>query len=125
MTEALESGSAADIGVFLHAGQDRFSHRGFRDFGGPGVVGHGLAGKAPDRTMNDPSKALAAAQWTFNALVAVRGEAPPVAFGEISSLVLARLQLGEQWTDARERNLALIRKRIEAAVKRAVEKEPY
>src|SRR6266481_1434272 len=58
------SGSVNDLGVYLHAEQDSFSHAGY----GP-KTGHLLAGHAPDKTYNDPDKADKMAQDTYNVLV--------------------------------------------------------
>jgi hypothetical protein len=54
------SGDAEDLGVYLHALQDSFSHEGY----GPDF-GHLAAGHAPDLTHNDPEKAdqMAAASY--------------------------------------------------------------
>jgi RHS repeat-associated protein len=46
------SGSTRDLGAFLHAQEDSYSHAGY----GP-RIGHVLAGHAPDKTYNDPAKA--------------------------------------------------------------------
>jgi RHS repeat-associated protein len=65
------SGSEADLGIFLHAEQDSFSHQGF----GP-KVGHGLSFNpheglnphGPDKTYNNPTKAYFMAVDTYKAL---------------------------------------------------------
>lgn len=74
--------------------------------------GHLAAGTAPDTTANDPQRALAAAAWTFSALTVLRGDAPASSFSNLSGLLLQFLSREEQWDDARERDLALLRARI-------------
>jgi RHS repeat-associated protein len=59
------SGSTGDLGAFLHAQQDSYSHEGY----GP-RIGHALAGHAPDKTYNDPAKANNMAKDTFGRLTA-------------------------------------------------------
>ena len=56
-------GSTDALGRYLHALQDSYSHEGF----GP-RVGHARAGKAPDKTYNDPEKANRMARDTYNFL---------------------------------------------------------
>lgn len=56
--------SAGDIGAYLHALGDSFSHAGFQ-LG----IGHLLAGTAPDVTSKNPEKALRAAEAVYNALL--------------------------------------------------------
>ena len=125
MMEALQSKLPREIGTFLHAGQDRFSHAGFSPCCTLGLPGHISASTAPDLTMNDPSKALAAAEWTYNALVTLNAGKATLPFENIATLVQSYLELGEQWTDARERNLALVRKRIQKALRDATEAVRY
>src|SRR5262249_54061775 len=54
-----------DLGTFLHAEQDSFSHEGF----GP-VLGHASALTKPDKTYNDVPKANRLAAETYNRLLA-------------------------------------------------------
>jgi RHS repeat-associated protein len=61
------TGSPENLGVYLHAEQDSFSHAGF----GPNL-GQGWppwTGTGPDKTYNDPAKADTMARDTFNLLV--------------------------------------------------------
>jgi RHS repeat-associated protein len=62
-----DTGSPDDLGIFLHAQQDSYSHEGY----GP-VRGHAAAGSQPDATYNNPSKANAMASDTYGVLVAVK-----------------------------------------------------
>jgi RHS repeat-associated protein len=62
-----KSGKAADLGAFLHAQQDSYSHRGYG-----ARIGHAAAGHAPDKTSNDVEKADRMARNTYNALVGAR-----------------------------------------------------
>ena len=60
------TGSPENLGVYLHAEQDSFSHAGF----GPNL-GQGWppwTGTGPDKTYNDPAKADTMARDTFNVL---------------------------------------------------------
>ncbi len=59
------SGKPEDLGVFLHAEQDSFSHAGF----GP-ATGHLMAGHAPDKTFGDPAKADQMARGSYARLTA-------------------------------------------------------
>jgi RHS repeat-associated protein len=59
------SGQSGDLGAFLHAEQDSYSHAGY----GPGT-GHMLAGHAPDKTYNDPGRADNMAKDTYGRLSA-------------------------------------------------------
>jgi|GEM_PF-752730 len=59
------SGSENDLGIYMHAEQDSFSHEGF----GP-KMGHLFAGHAPDKTYNDAPKADRMANDTYSKLVA-------------------------------------------------------
>lgn len=52
------------LGIYLHAKQDSYSHRGFGF-----VFGHLFAGHAPDKTYNDPKKANEMAEDTYNRLM--------------------------------------------------------
>ena len=56
-------GAVSSLGVFLHAQQDSFSHAGFGS-----QRGHVLAGHGPDKTYNDPAKALTMAADTYRRL---------------------------------------------------------
>jgi RHS repeat-associated protein len=58
-----ETTTLGSLGVFMHAQQDSYSHEGY----GP-VLGHGLAGHAPDKTYNNPGKADRMALDSFNRL---------------------------------------------------------
>jgi RHS repeat-associated protein len=82
-----KTGTANDLGVFMHTEQDSYSHEGY----GP-KLGHASAGTAPDKTYNDPAKANTMAQDAFSRLasaVSVMGVNPAhkVAWGQISELV--------------------------------------
>lgn len=63
-----KSGKAGDLGVYLHAKQDSYSHAGYG-----ARFGHLFAGHAPDKTFNDVSKADAMARSTFSALEGAKG----------------------------------------------------
>jgi RHS repeat-associated protein len=58
-----DSKSLQDLGTFLHAEQDAYSHWGY----GP-KWGHFFSGHEPDKTDNDPDKADRMAENTFNTL---------------------------------------------------------
>ncbi|MGH9968945.1 MAG: RHS repeat-associated core domain-containing protein [Pyrinomonadaceae bacterium] len=58
-----ETTTLGSLGVFMHAQQDSYSHAGY----GP-VLGHALAGHAPDKTYNNPGKADTMALDSFNRL---------------------------------------------------------
>jgi len=60
---ASEETTLGRLGVFMHAQQDSYSHEGY----GP-VLGHGMAGHAPDKTYNNPEKADRMALDSFNRL---------------------------------------------------------
>jgi RHS repeat-associated protein len=62
-----ESRNAGDLGVFLHAQQDSYSHAGY----GP-RFGHLSAWTWPDHTYNDVNKANTMAFDTYNRLIAAR-----------------------------------------------------
>ncbi|HEX5182039.1 MAG TPA: RHS repeat-associated core domain-containing protein [Allosphingosinicella sp.] len=64
-----KSKSAKDLGTFLHAEQDRFSHAGF----GPDW-GHFFSGHDPDKTYNDVPKADNMSRDTYDILVAASRE---------------------------------------------------
>jgi RHS repeat-associated protein len=55
-----ESGTAYDLGTYLHTQQDAYSHAGYSP-----ALGHAKDGTAPDKTYNDPSKATNMAKNTF------------------------------------------------------------
>jgi len=57
-------GALQRLGGYFHAEQDSFAHEGF----GP-ILGHALAGHAPDQTFNDVPKADRMARDTFDRLV--------------------------------------------------------
>jgi hypothetical protein len=75
------------LGQFLHAQQDSYSHAGY----GP-TVGHAAAGHGPDKTYNDPAKAMKMAVDTYSRLnqaadkMGVPGS-DRVAWGQIESAV--------------------------------------
>jgi len=58
------TGSPRELGIFLHAQQDSYSHAGF----GP-RTGHSLYGTSVDKTHNNPEKADRMANNTFSILV--------------------------------------------------------
>jgi hypothetical protein len=101
---ASSSGAAADIGAFLHALQDSFSHAGFTP-----EKGHWTT--APDITRNNPGKALMAAQSTFNALVSFRGGAAPVGFSDIKNFVHLYL-IAKEGSEIRKHLLTQIRVKV-------------
>jgi RHS repeat-associated protein len=91
-----ESKTPETLGVFLHAGQDRFAHAGYRPFSGHTAYGHG-----PDKTANDPGKADEMAATTYMKLVAAAeimglDADARVPFSAISALV-------QDFNDARTR----------------------
>ncbi len=110
---AASSRSSADIGIYLHALQDSYSHAGF----GP-RLGHLFAGTGPDITANDPGKALSAAQATFNSLLRLRGQPGSISFKAIEPLVQNYLRLPEDSTE-RGRILGQIVKKIDNAKRSA------
>jgi RHS repeat-associated protein len=63
-----KSGTAGDLGIFMHAEQDSYSHSGY----GP-KLGHASDGTAPDKTYNDPGKANNMAQDTLSRLNSAAG----------------------------------------------------
>jgi hypothetical protein len=89
------SGNLNDLGVFLHAQQDSFSHEGY----GPrwGHAGAADGGHAPDRTFNDIPRADRMAEDSFNRLVQARNflagqgrlgaSAEPMDYSQIRGLV--------------------------------------
>jgi hypothetical protein len=87
-TRALSSGDIDDLGTFLHAEQDSYSHAGF----GP-LFGHFFAGKFPDKTYTNPAKADTMSLDTYSALlqagVQIGTEAGPVPIDEIMPFVQA------------------------------------
>jgi len=91
-----------DLGRYLHARQDAYSHRGY----GP-VAGHTGTAHWPDKTFTNVPKANSMARDTYSILVGAkgalgeRGEAVP--FGEISGSVQ---RFNESRTDA-DKNKAL------------------
>lgn len=62
------SGKAGDLGGYLHALQDSYSHAGF----GP-TWGHASQGHAPDKTYNDPKKANVMARASYDAIIGSKG----------------------------------------------------
>jgi len=101
------SGSTNDLGTFLHAEQDSFSHEGF----GP-KFGHLTAGHAPDKTYNDPGKADNMAKDTFQKLAAAADKlgisaTNKVAFEKVDKLVSAFNKATT--TDAKNKILGQIR----------------
>jgi RHS repeat-associated protein len=84
-----KTGSLTALGQFFHAQQDSYSHAGY----GP-KVGHAAAGHKPDKTYNDPAKALRMAFDTYSRLNQAadklgipRGDR--AAWGQIKSAVVA------------------------------------
>jgi len=63
-----QSGKIKDLGAYLHALQDSYSHAGF----GP-TLGHLHRGHAPDLTYKDPEKANIMARSTYDAIIGTRG----------------------------------------------------
>ena len=62
-----QGASVTALGEFLHAFQDSYSHQGFG-----ARYGHAKAGKAPDKTSNDPAKADVMAKATYERLLLAR-----------------------------------------------------
>ncbi|HUP62631.1 MAG TPA: RHS repeat-associated core domain-containing protein, partial [Thermoanaerobaculia bacterium] len=58
-----KAGSLTALGQFFHAQQDSFSHAGYG-----AKVGHAAAGHEPDKTYNDPAKAMRMAFDTYSRL---------------------------------------------------------
>jgi RHS repeat-associated protein len=79
--------SITAIGEYLHALQDSYSHLGYG-----ARYGHASAGKAPDRTTNDPAKADRMAEATYRKLLAARGTlaatSEPIPYQRIQELVV-------------------------------------
>lgn len=67
-SEFSKSGKPEDLGTYLHAEQDSYSHAGY----GP-RYGHVSAGHAPDKTFNDVAKANNMARETYLTLIGARG----------------------------------------------------
>ena len=63
-----KSGKPGDLGVYLHAKQDSYSHAGYG-----ARFGHLFAGHAPDKTFNDVAKADTMARATFSTLEGAKG----------------------------------------------------
>ncbi len=84
----LKSGSPKDLGIYLHALQDSYSHAGFG-----ARFGHLSAGHAPDKTYNDVNKADRMAKRVFDILVSAKqtiNDAKgknPVSYDDIESLI--------------------------------------
>jgi hypothetical protein len=113
-----QSGNLNDLGTFLHAQQDSYSHDGY----GP-KTGHWT--HAPDKTYNDIPKADRMAQDTFTRLVEARNfldgqgrleqGSKPIAYSEIRGLVT---QFNSATTEAQKSNLIQqIQRRITGADK--------
>jgi RHS repeat-associated protein len=106
--KARSSRAAEDIGAYLHALQDSYSHSGYR-----APLGHGLDSIVawtlcpdscldPDDSSQDPSKAMGAALASYEALAAFFGGDPAVAFEEIADLVREYLRLPEDELEQRQ-----------------------
>ena len=91
----LASPSEASLGVYLHALQDSYAHRGFGAF-----FGHIFRGHGPDKTYKNIDKAMEMAEATYNTLVdaakamGVKGKA--VAFDAIKDKIKAYLNINEK-----------------------------
>lgn len=79
---ALDSGSLSDLGLFLHAEQDSFSHFGY----GP-ALGHFFAGHRPDQTWLRPRRADAMAEDSYAWLRRARGSGDAIPWGKLAPLV--------------------------------------
>jgi RHS repeat-associated protein len=81
-----QTGSAADLGVFLHAEQDRFSHAGYYP-----IPGHASDGHAPDKTFLRPDLANRMAESSFRHLQAaaarLNGKTIRVSWADIAGFV--------------------------------------
>jgi RHS repeat-associated protein len=81
-----KSGTASDLGTFMHTEQDSYSHAGYG-----AKLGHASAGTAPDKTYNDPGKANKMAQDTLSRLNSAAGRMgnpnSKVAWEKIGTLV--------------------------------------
>ncbi len=100
--------SAADLGTFLHAEQDSFSHAGF----GP-VAGHASAGTAPDKTYNDPAKADRMAKDTYDILIKASGLLTRTAGAIDWKAINPYVQRFNRATTAKEKSKALTELREE------------
>jgi len=86
------NGALGDLGTFLHAEQDSFSHEGYNP-----LFGHLFDGHAPDKTYNDWQKADRMAQDTFTRLLGAmesvelnrlgRREGPSISWDDIKPYV--------------------------------------
>jgi hypothetical protein len=80
------TGSLSDLGVFLHAHQDSYSHAGYRP-----IPGHLFDGHAPDKTYLRPELADRMAESTFNRLQAalsrLQGRSVRIAWKDIEGFV--------------------------------------
>jgi RHS repeat-associated protein len=108
--EALESHGIEDVGTYLHALQDSFSHAGFK-----AIPGHVSQGHAPDITSNDPEKAFRMAEATFNALVEFRGREPLLSFEEIAPFVWWYVESPKERSTYRSNKLQTIERRAGTA----------
>ena len=90
-----------NIGLFLHAFEDLYSHRGY-DY----EYGHLLAGHGPDKPWNNPSVTQAMVTAKFNALKDLRERCAPHADEARPNFVEVERRL-EQW--AQEEQLAGVR----------------
>ena len=104
-----KSGSTSDLGTYLHAKQDSYSHAGY----GP-RIGHLYAGVRPDMTHLNVPKADRMARDTFDILTAAKGKlgekGAGIDYSQISDLV-DRFNRAE-WADQKTAALREILKRI-------------
>jgi RHS repeat-associated protein len=86
---------AEDLGVFLHAEQDSFSHAGYG-----AAWGHARDGHTPDKTYSDPAKADRMAKDTFDILMGASSQftrsGPAVSWKAISPYVQRFNRAGEK-----------------------------
>jgi RHS repeat-associated protein len=102
------TGSITALGEYMHALQDSFAHQGFE-----ARYGHAKAGKAPDKTTNDPARADRMAEAAYGKLLLARGRIraanPAIPFERIEELVQKFNRAGDT-----EKGIAIeeIRRRI-------------
>ncbi|HYK02281.1 MAG TPA: RHS repeat-associated core domain-containing protein [Thermoanaerobaculia bacterium] len=106
---AVATGQASDIGTYLHALQDTYSHFGYgsrvghtgRGIGGAlfGGIGGGAAGADADYAVDTisarPDVALAAAAKTYVELAKLRGQKPTMTFASISTALQGYIEAEE------------------------------
>ena len=104
-----KSGKAGDLGTYLHAKQDSYSHAGYG-----ARFGHLFAGHAPDKTFNDVSKADAMARSTFSTLEGAKGRLGQTGAGLPYSAVAAAVHNFNAADSAGAKNQVLddLRKKI-------------